>query len=64
MVSISFRIPEELSERLNRLATMTGRSKTYYVKEAIEEKIDELEIIYLAKQRAEDLRAGRSSTIS
>ncbi|MDR1747871.1 MAG: ribbon-helix-helix protein, CopG family [Spirochaetaceae bacterium] len=59
---MSFRISEELMERLNNLADMTGRSKTYYVQEAVQEKISELEMIYLAKQRAENVRAGRSKT--
>ncbi|HCC36448.1 MAG TPA: CopG family transcriptional regulator [Treponema sp.] len=62
MVSMSFRIPEEMMERLNNLAHITGRSKTYYVQEAVQEKISELEIIYLAKQRAENVRSGKSKT--
>lgn len=45
------------------LAKMTGRTKSYYIKEAVNEYLDELELIYLAKSRAEDLRAGRSSAI-
>ncbi len=62
MVSMSFRIPEEMMTRLNNLANMTGRSKTYYVQEAVKEKISELEMIYLAKQRAENIRLKKSKT--
>ena len=43
---------------------MTGRPKSYYIKEAVNEKLDELELIYLAQSRAEDVRAGRSITVS
>jgi len=50
--------------RLIRLAEMTGRPKSYYIKEAVNEKLDELELIYLAQSRAEDVRAGRSITVS
>ena len=50
--------------RLIRLAEMTGRPKSYYIKEAVNEKLDELELAYLAQSRAEDVRAGRSITVS
>ena len=51
-------------ERLVELAKMTGRTKSYYIKEAVNEKLDDLEFAYLAQSRAEDVRAGRSSTVS
>ena len=58
------RFDVDIVSRLTKLANMTGRTKSYYIKEAVEEKLDELEMIYLAQSRAEDVRAGRSSTIS
>lgn len=58
------RFDVDIVSRLTNLANMTGRTKSYYIKEAVEEKLDELEMIYLAQSRAEDVRAGRSSTIS
>ena len=58
------RFDTETVDRLTWLAEMTGRTKTYYIKEAVNEKLDDLELIYLAQSRAEDVRAGRSSTIS
>lgn len=57
------RFDSETVARLENLAKMTGRAKSYYIKEAVNENLDELELIYLAKSRAEDLRVGRSSTI-
>ncbi|MBJ2356253.1 ribbon-helix-helix protein, CopG family [Sphaerochaeta sp. S2] len=60
--SISVRLPKELVDRLNNLAEQTGRTKTYYIQEALEDKICDLEMIYLAKKRDEDVRAGRSKT--
>ena len=33
---IAVRVPEEIEMRLDRLAKLTGRTKTYYVREAIE----------------------------
>ncbi|MBQ4330251.1 MAG: ribbon-helix-helix protein, CopG family [Spirochaetaceae bacterium] len=58
------RFDVEIVERLTELARRTGRTRSYYIKEAVEEKLVDMELIYLAQSRAEDLRAGRSSTVS
>ena len=50
--------------RLTNLAKLTGPTKSYYIKEAVKEKLDDMELVYLAQSRSEDVRAGRSSTIS
>lgn len=63
-VAVSLRLPEELSLRLDKLAKRTGRSKTYYMIEAIREQIGDLEDIYLAEQELENLKAGRSKLTS
>ncbi|MGA3346992.1 MAG: DUF6290 family protein [Terracidiphilus sp.] len=60
--AVSLRLPEELRSRLDKLARMTGRSKTYYMIEAISEKLEDLEDLYLAEERTRALRAGRSRT--
>lgn len=52
------RIPDETYERLQALATRTGRSATYYIREAIEEHLEDLEDIYLAEQTLERVRRG------
>ena len=61
---LAVRLPEDVEQRLNALAKATGRTKSYYAREAIIEMLDELEDIYLAEKRLEDIRAGRSHTIS
>ena len=48
---VSIRLPDEINQRLETLATRTGRSKTFYVKEAIQEHLEDLEDYYLAVQR-------------
>lgn len=63
-MSVSLRLPDELTQRLNYLAEKTGRTKTFYMLEAIRQHIDDLEDIYLAEQRLLDVRAGRSMTHS
>ena len=64
MIAISLRLPEEIGVRLDNLAERTGRSKTFYVREAILRYLEDMEDIYIAEQRLADLRAGRSRTFS
>lgn len=61
---LSIRLPEDVENRLAVLAQETGRSKSYYVREAIIEKIDDMEDVYIAEKRLENIRAGRSAVIS
>ena len=62
MTSVSLRLPDEISQRLEHLVKLTGRSKTYYMVEAIREHLDDLEDLYIAEQRLIEIRAGRSKT--
>jgi RHH-type rel operon transcriptional repressor/antitoxin RelB len=62
MTAVSVRLPDDVANRLNQLAALTGRSKSFYITEAILEHLDDLEDIYLAEKRLEDIRAGRSKT--
>ncbi len=60
MYATSLRLPDDIGHRLTKLAERTGRSKTFYILEAIREHLDDLEDIYIAEQRLADIRAGRS----
>jgi len=61
---LSIRLPEEVEARLETLARQTGRTKSYYARQAIVEKIEDLEDIYLAEQVLERIRAGQEDVIS
>lgn len=61
---IAVRLSKDLEARLDRLARETGRTKTYYVREAITEHIEEMEEVYLAQQVLERIRAGKEDTIA
>ncbi len=50
----SLRLNKELENRLDRLAETTGRTKTFYIRQLIEDHIDELEDRYLAGSRLEN----------
>ena len=50
---LAIRLPPELERRLEALARKTGRSKTYYAREAILAYLEDLEDTYLALERLE-----------
>ena len=60
---LAIRLPSDLEDRLENLAKVTGRTKTFYAREAIVAHLDDLEDLYLAEQRLLDNRAGRSESI-
>ena len=60
---LAIRLPSELEDRLENLAKATGRTKTFYAREAIMAHLDDLEDLYLAEQRLLDSRAGRSESV-
>lgn len=64
IVMLAIRLPQEIENRLKKLADVTGRSKTFYAREAILEHLDDLEDIYLAEHELEEVRAGRSVPVS
>ena len=51
---LAIRLPEEIEKRLADLAAKTGRTKTFYAKEAILEHLGEMEDKYLAVTRLEN----------
>jgi len=63
-MTYTIRIPKEIETRLSFLSKQTGRTKSFYIKEALLEHIEDLEDIYIAEKRLEDIRAGRSKTVS
>jgi RHH-type rel operon transcriptional repressor/antitoxin RelB len=60
---LSIRLPDDIEARLDNLAALTGRSKTYYATEAICEHIGDMEDLYLAERELEAIRAGESQTV-
>jgi RHH-type transcriptional regulator, rel operon repressor / antitoxin RelB len=60
---LAIRLPDNIEKRLGRLAKRTGRTKTYYAREAILQYLDDLEDIYFAEKRLAEIRAGRVRTV-
>lgn len=55
---LTVRLPEKIEKRLAALAKKTGRTKTFYVREAILEHLDDLEDYHLAMARLEEELRG------
>ncbi len=51
---LALRLPPDIEKRLDDLASKTGRTKSFYAREAILEHIDDLEDLYLAEQRVKE----------
>lgn len=61
---LAIRLPSDIEDRLDKLAQATGRTKTFYAREAITEYLDDLEDIYLAEQRLSNIFVAKSKTFS
>lgn len=59
---LAIRLPQEIEQRLAELARRTGRTKTFYAREAILEHLDDLEDLYLAEEVLTRIRAGQERT--
>jgi RHH-type rel operon transcriptional repressor/antitoxin RelB len=59
---LAIRLPAEIEARLDTLAKRTGRSKTFYAREAILEHLEDLENLYLAEQVMGRIENGEEST--
>jgi len=60
---LAIRLPEDIELRLGNLAKKTGRTKTFYAREAILEYLDNLEDLYLAEKRLSNIKNGKTKAI-
>jgi len=58
---LSLRLDPDVERRLDALARITGRTKTFYVRELIEENLEDLEDRYIAEARLEKRRPALTS---
>ncbi|MBK1735524.1 DNA-binding protein [Halorhodospira abdelmalekii] len=57
------RLPTETYDRLKALAEQTGRTTAYYIREAIEDRLEDMEDVYLAEKALERVRRGEEEVI-
>jgi len=60
---LTIRLPAELEARLNILAKSTKRPKSFYVREALERSLEDIEDVYLAEAALERFRASGEKAI-
>jgi RHH-type rel operon transcriptional repressor/antitoxin RelB len=60
---LAIRLPQSIEKRLERLAKRTGRTRAFYIREALLEHLEDLEDIYLAESVLECIRTGEVQTI-
>lgn len=51
---LALRLPPDIEKRLAAIAKKTGRTKSFYAREAILEHLDDLEDLYLARKALEE----------
>lgn len=56
---LALRLPPKMEKRLDALARKTGRTKSFYAREAITTHLDDLEDLHLVRRRLADVDAGR-----
>ena len=61
---LAIRLPQSIEKRLEKLARRTGRTKTFYAREAILKHIEDLEDVYAAEKVLERVRTGKEKTHS
>lgn len=62
MTTLSVRLPENIYKRLNKLAKKTKRTKTSFIREMIEESIEDYEQGYVALERLNEKNAKYLTT--
>lgn len=60
---LAVRLPPELETRLNALSARTGKPKSWYARQAIEEYIGDWEDLAIAEQRMADHLSGKTKAI-
>ena len=63
-MATSIRLDPEVEQRLDFLSSQTGRTKAYYLRQIIENGLDDLEDYYLATEVLERVRKGQEKVHS
>jgi RHH-type transcriptional regulator, rel operon repressor / antitoxin RelB len=63
-MATSIRLDPDIEQRLDRLASRTGRTKAYYLRELVTNGLEDLEDFYLAAATMERVRKGDEQVFS
>lgn len=64
MTMLTMRLPDEISQRLDRLVLKTGYTKTFYICEALKQYLEDREDIYLAEAALKRYKRRKYKTIT
>jgi len=59
----SVQLPDDLADRLTKLARATKRTKSHFIREALERSLEDLEDVYLAETAYETFLKSREAAI-
>ena len=63
-MATSIRLDPATEQRLDNLATLTGRTKAYYLRELVKNGLEDIEDYYLAAATMERVRKGEEAVYS
>lgn len=55
---LSVRLPAKMEKKLTALSRKTGRTKSFYVQQALAQNFEDLEDVYLAEKSLAEISAG------
>ena len=58
----SVRLPEQLEQRLDHLAISSGRTRAYYIREAVERHLEDMEDLQAAEAVMGRIQRGEEAT--
>lgn len=61
---LSLRLPQETKQRLEALSEQTRRPASFYIRQALEEYLDDLEDYYLAVDLVDKVESGDLGLVS
>ena len=60
---LAIRLSPSIENRLEKLARRTGRTKTFYVRQALLEHLQDLDDLYLAERTLNRIHTGEERTV-
>ena len=63
-MATSIRLAPDIEKRLDSLASQTGRTKAFYLRQIIKQGIEDMEDYYLAAEVLERIRQGKEKVYS
>ncbi len=63
-MAMTIRLPQQLDERLTLLAQKTDRAKSYYLIQALESYLEDMEDLFISNAVIERIKVGKEKTYS